>query len=104
MLFETPSPADWSINILRGKKVTTNPNNDSTLVSGSLDFHLSGQSEDPTTQVEAKRLLCSHDVAGVTDSKTNFQNLLVKNRLCLRILVQKVHSKWQYGRITRYNH
>jgi hypothetical protein len=69
VLFETPSPVNSSFKILRGEKVTTNFNNDAISVSGSLDFHLPGQSEDPTTDVKTKRLLCSHDVAGVTASK-----------------------------------
>ena len=69
VLFESQSPNSHLITILRGQKVTTNLNIDATSVSGDLDFLLPGQSEDPTTNVQKEKLLCSHDVAGVTASK-----------------------------------
>jgi hypothetical protein len=69
VLFESPSPVSSSFKILRAQKVTTNFNHDATSVSGSLDFLLPGHSEDQTTDVQKKKLLCSHDVAGVTASK-----------------------------------
>ena len=105
VLFKTPSSVKSSIDILRGKKVTTNFNNDAPSVSGSLDFFLPGQSEDPTTDVKKKKLLCSHDVAGVTDSKNYSQNVLIKNRLYLRTLPQKLDSRSHCNRkLDSYNH
>ena len=105
VLFETPSPADPSVNILSGKIVTTNFNNDTTSVSGNLDLFFPGYAEDLSTGVQTKRLLCSHDVAGVTNSKNLFQDILIKNRLCLCILPEKVHNRRHSNRlVNRYNH